>query len=398
MRPHTVLLLPPAPHRNEPVAGSPIPEALRLALVLCIALALAVAAGACGGSSSSGTDGTDTAGAASGGSTDATTADDGGGGAGTADDVGAVADAMDHDPMDEDGHMEGDDHMEGDGHHEEGDAHADDHHEADGTDAMDDHGDDHDHGSGEAGTHIHAIQWWKDTGDVILGTHVGTWRTQAGATELVMLRPDGDFMGLIQDPFTPTRYWGSGHYAAGGFPNWGFIESLDGGTTWSEITLNGQVDFHHMAVGHDQADVVAGTFGGKVWFSADAGRTWESWAWTGQPTGLEVDSSTGPVFLMASASGIDRVTAPAMTAEPVVAANVSGIDRVGDGLGYGTSDGQIHLCDAALAGCDTVAGPSGAPVLHLLGAPDHLFALVQGSKVFHTEDAGAHWTLVVDGQ
>lgn len=381
--------------------GRSLASTLALAPLQCLLgpvflLVLALSVGACGDSTSSGTG---TGDASDGGLTDTAPGDAHADDAGAGSDDDAHAHTGDHHDDVDDDHDDAshDDALHDDALHDDGDAHGGDDHHAD-ADGSDEHGDDHEHGSGSSDTHIHAIQWWKDTADIIIGTHMGAWRTQTGSTDLVMLRPDGDFMGLIQDPFTPTRYWGSGHYAAGGFGNWGFIESLDGGVTWDEITLSGQVDFHHMAVGHDQGDVVAGTFGGKVWFSSDAGRSWDSWTWSGQPSGIEVESSTGPVFLLSSTSGIVRVTAPAMTAETVVAANVSGIDRVGDGYGYGTSNGQIHLCDAALDNCEVVASPNGAPALHLLGAPGHLFALVQGSQVFHTEDAGETWTLVVDGQ
>ena len=44
-------------------------------------------------------------------------------------------------------------------------------------------------------------------------------------------------------------------------------------------------------------------------------------------------------------------------------------------------------------------GPDATAIVHLLGDdnPDHMWVLTAGAEVHHTEDAGATWTLVVEG-
>ena len=115
--------------------------------------------------------------------------------------------------------------------------------------------DEHSHGTGNLSAHIHAILRWGDTDEIVLGTHAGMYRTEAGSDELVPVFEGPDFMGLVQDPFDPDRYWASGHWPGAGMNNWGFAESTDGGASFSEISLTNQADFHQRTVSPDQQGV-----------------------------------------------------------------------------------------------------------------------------------------------
>jgi hypothetical protein len=258
----------------------------------------------------------------------------------------------------------------------------------------------HSHGTGELAAHVHGLAFYRGSKEIVVGTHEGTWRTEAGQSALVRLATTGDFMGFIGDPHTPDRLWSSGHNGASGYPNWGWIESLDGGATWTPITLGPTVDFHLTAASRDAVDVVAGLYGGTLYFSTDAGRHWTQYAWSEPASALEIASPTGPVFLIASATGIQRVTAPAMTANRLVTADVSAVAHWGAGIVYGTSNGKVFLCDADAANCTERAGPRGQKVLRFLVDPDdrdRLHALDAGSGVFHSDDAGASWMAVIGG-
>lgn len=320
---------------------------------------------------------------------------DDGGGPGPADtqapaDTGADPGHDDEHDGDEHGTDDGEEHADEDGEQhgaEDGEEHA----EEDG----------HEHGTGSLGAHIHTIQRWGTTDEIVLGTHEGIFRTSVGQSELTKVGGTGDFMGFVQSPSTPMTYWGSGHWAAGGYPNWGFIESTDGGVTWEEISLTGVVDFHQMAVSPDQAGLVAGTWNGKLYTSVDSGREWEIHTWAKAAAGLEIEAPAGPVLLVAGQDGIERVTAPTMTVEPVVSGVVTGLDRFGAGFAYGTADGDLQRCDATFAACETLAGPKAGKLVHVLdvpGDPNAAWVLTAASKVFHTDNGGTSWDLIVEVQ
>jgi hypothetical protein len=261
---------------------------------------------------------------------------------------------------------------------------------------------DHVHGTGTAPGHIHSVQRWGESGEVIVGTHEGTWRTEAGTDALVALHEEADFMGLLQNPFDPDVYWASGHYPDAGFRNWGFVESTDGGITWEQISLDG-VDLHQLDASPDEeglvvgAGFVEGAFDADIWVSRDAGRTWDSYGWAEALTSLLVVDPEGPVLLVASYAGIERVTVPELSSEPVSDAEVLGLGRWNGGIAYGTSDGAIWLCDAEVAGCEEVPGPTGDPILRILSEaadPDALWVLTNVSEVFHSHDRGATWSWI----
>jgi hypothetical protein len=256
----------------------------------------------------------------------------------------------------------------------------------------------HDHGTGTSGTHIHSVQFFESSKSLIVGTHDGLFRTEAGTTELLPVFEGPDFMGFLQNPFSPTSYWGSGHNPGDGLGNWGWVQSVDSGASWSEVSLSGVADFHEMAVSPDMEGAVAGHWNGELYASSDGGANWSSYAWPSDVHGMEIANPAGPVLLLASAAGIDEVTLPAISSSTIVSAAVTSLDRHGDGYVYATSDGQLHLCDAQLAACQTVAGPGGA-IGQVLSDPDDpasLYVLTTASDVFHTEGDGS-WELLIDG-
>jgi hypothetical protein len=256
----------------------------------------------------------------------------------------------------------------------------------------------HDHGTGTVDTHIHSVQFYETSKSLIVGTHDGLFRTESGATDLVPVMLGPDFMGFLQSPFVPTTYYGSGHYAAGGFANWGFVQSVDSGANWTEVSLSGTADFHEMAASPDAQGLVAGSWNGQLHVSSDSGLNWDSYAWTPDVTGMEIADTNGPVLLLASAAGIDEVTLPPVTTSTIVTASVTSLDRHGVGYVYATSDGQLHLCDAQLTACDVKPGPAGT-VAQVLSDPDDLeslFVLTSQSDVFHAHGDGA-WELLIDG-
>jgi len=229
---------------------------------------------------------------------------------------------------------------------------------------------------------------------------VGVYRTAKGSAALVKVGGDADFMGFVRNPFDKKVYWGSGHNPMAGLNNWGFVESLDEGKTWQVKGLKGQIDFHQMDASTSTKDLVGGTWGGKLWVSTDAGKSWKSHAWAKAATGVLLESPTS-ALLASKAGGVERVTVPAMTAKTLKNVQASALCRHGKGVMIGTYDTKLHVCDGDAGSCQTIAGPGGQRVLQCLVDPanvERMYVLLAGSAIHHSDDGGKTWALIVAGK
>lgn len=123
-------------------------------------------------------------------------------------------------------------------------------------------------------THYHGIAFPRaGTAALMLATHHGLYAVDKDGTA-TRLSPVQDFMGFSPDPASATGFFASGHPATGG--NSGFLNSLDGGTTWKQLSpgLDGPVDFHQMDVSGADPKTIYGSFG-QLQLSRDGGATWQ---------------------------------------------------------------------------------------------------------------------------
>lgn len=131
-------------------------------------------------------------------------------------------------------------------------------------------------------THVHGVQMpgWAD-GAVFVSTHQGAFLIDnEGAWSWISEQPH-DFMGFAAHPTDPAVLYSSGHPAEGSdLANpIGFMVSTDAGATWEPRSLQGEVDFHLMAVHPRDGDVIYGYDGRRgLLRTTDAGRTWDSLA------------------------------------------------------------------------------------------------------------------------
>lgn len=105
-------------------------------------------------------------------------------------------------------------------------------------------------------SHVHGLGVDPRDEALIVATHHGLFRIAAGASAA---EPVG---ASLQDTmgFTivgPGRYFASGHpdlpgRDAGQPVQLGLIESNDGGQTWSDVSLSGEVDLHAIGYAHDR--------------------------------------------------------------------------------------------------------------------------------------------------
>ena len=252
----------------------------------------------------------------------------------------------------------------------------------------------HTHGTGEIGEHIHGIAYWKETDEVVMGTHEGVHRTDAGSADLVTLNDYGDYMGFVPDPFDSDRYWASGHWSDGGYGMWGFIESTDGGETWDEISLNGTADFHQLASAPDTEDRIVGIWDARAWVSDDAGRTWSDWPMSLAATGLAV---VGDSVLVAHGQGVTTFDLTGTETGELVSGSISGLDRIGPDLAYSVGS-SVFLCDVTATDCTEISAPG--TVAHTLArsADDaDIVVLTSDDEVHHSDDGGETWAKIVDG-
>jgi hypothetical protein len=170
--------------------------------------------------------------------------------------------------------------------------------------------------------HIHGLEvpaWASD--ELYVSTHEGLIRVDADGVWRYVSEQRHDFMGFSAHPSEPGVLYSSGHPAPGsGLRNpIGFMVSRDGGATWQSLSLQGQADFHAVAVYPGDGDVIYGwnvIRGAEgLYRSTDGGRSWEQ-----QPPGS-----------LAAAGGVFSLAVHPRDADHVLAATQNGLWRSTDG-------------------------------------------------------------------
>ncbi|MBC2644851.1 MULTISPECIES: F510_1955 family glycosylhydrolase [unclassified Rhodococcus (in: high G+C Gram-positive bacteria)] len=192
-------------------------------------------------------------------------------------------------------------------------------------------------------SHLHGLHVGDD-GTVLAGTHTGLFTIDtSGATSRVGASDD-DFMGLTGVPNTDTVF-ASGHPSASSFAAnpLGLRSSTDGGTSWMDRSLAGQVDFHalttdgRLLVGFDGTDgLLVSTDGGTTWtpgarLVAAALAINASGVWAVTPAGLEHSTTAARTF-----SPVPN--APRLVMIAGAGDALWGVD--GDGYAWRSRDGQ----------------------------------------------------------
>jgi hypothetical protein len=228
-------------------------------------------------------------------------------------------------------------------------------------------------------SHVHGVGIDPGDGLIYLATHDGLFRYDA--TGAVRVGQVNDLMGFTIAG--PGHFYASGHPGAGSdLPNpVGLIESRDGGKTWTQLSRQGQSDFHALTA--SSASVIG--FDGTLRTSAD-GTSWSTLQAPAQPYSL-TSSPRGDVVLATSEDGPIRSTDGGRSWAKIPAAPLlllvawaSGSDTTAAAI---TPDGEVFT--------STDAGLTWTPRARIDGNPQALGASIDGGdglRVQVVDEAG----------
>lgn len=161
-------------------------------------------------------------------------------------------------------------------------------------------------------THIHGLAFSIDGRRLIVSSHDGLSAYADGRWSRAAA-PAHDYKGLAG---THDGLYGSGHAAPGSAvaDPMGLMKSRDGGTTWRQLGLSGESDFHTLAASHaTNAIYVANReansrmAGPGIYFTLTDGRTWQRAADQGRGYmlhGLAVHPTNAAVVAAATDDGL----------------------------------------------------------------------------------------------
>jgi hypothetical protein len=261
--------------------------------------------------------------------------------------------------------------------------------------------------------HVHGLAYEAFGDTLYVATHHGLARgiREDGRWSWSYVGDRYDYMGFTQDAERAGVFYSSGHpddpRAYGGV-HLGLRRSMDGGLTWEQRSLKGEVDFHALTAMHGGEGWLAGYWQGAIKVSRDGGLTWTNQA-APTATVLALGSSDGQV-LAGTSGGLYRTTdlvdLTGWTRVPgpsdAVVSSI-GVSRDGANMLAGTGDGRTgstyRSTDAGATWVkldqDHLADAPGQ-VLFAFSREDpvHAFAALGDGKVWETTDAGASWAIV----
>jgi len=261
--------------------------------------------------------------------------------------------------------------------------------------------------------HVHGLSYSADGKRLMIPSHHGLAVYQDGKWSKAP-GPQHDYMGFAA---SAKAIYSSGHPAPGsGLVNpFGVIRSSDGGSTWQKLGLEGETDFHLLAVSWNGNAIY-------VWNPAPSSRIKrpalhytinEGFEWkparatglSGDPRALAVQPSNPAIVAVATSSGIFASLDYGETFRRVAGGDGTAVffDLDGKQLWYGVVDGEARLARTQLDGGEAVevrmpALPRDA-VAYIAQNPVSRseYAIASfGRNVLLTKDGGRTWAPIAE--
>lgn len=150
--------------------------------------------------------------------------------------------------------------------------------------------------------HIHGLGVSGDA--LVIATHTGLWKASAGQTGARRFGSSRqDIMGFAVQG--KHRFIGSGHPDPSQQqpPNLGLIESRDGGSSWRNVSLLGEADFHILESSGARVYGFDGTQG-RLLVSANGGGSWQQRRPPAAMFSLAIDPSKSARVVTSTARGL----------------------------------------------------------------------------------------------
>jgi hypothetical protein len=242
--------------------------------------------------------------------------------------------------------------------------------------------------------HIHGLGVDSRNGTLYVATHAGLFQAPRGDTQMHRIGDSAqDIMGF--SVLGRDRFIGSGHpdpNDTGSPPNLGLIESRDGGTTWENISLLGQADFHVL---RSSGERIYGFNGieGRLLVSSDGGRQWTSRTPPAAMYDLAIDPRDSDHVVASTERGVFSSTDAGMTWRPR-RDDIAGLLAwpAPDRLYLVDGRGQVDRSkDGSRLWQPT--GNIGGPPAAFIARDTELYAALADSTVKRSTDGGANWTI-----
>lgn len=234
-------------------------------------------------------------------------------------------------------------------------------------------------------THIHGVKVFGKK--ILMPTHEGLYRYSAANSMEKVRGPIFDVMGL--GIYKATLY-ASGH--PGPKSNFaepvGLITSKDGGKSWKQISLRGQVDFHMLEVGKfDMYGVDSGS--GQLMHSGDKGKSWKKLGLNKFSDIAPRDTKKGAAYALLGASLVQTVDGFATTAVIKTQMNIRSIEVVGATI-YAAAGRDIYSSIDGASSWKKIA--SFKNEISSISVNSQLLVAVVGSTIFVSRDKGRSFT------
>lgn len=243
----------------------------------------------------------------------------------------------------------------------------------------------------EAWAHVHNLTL--DGDRLLIGTHEGLWAQLPGQPAEQLSEEAFDVMGFAQvgDTMYASGHPGHGQDAPADL---GLQTSTDAGTTWSTVSLQGQVDFHRIRANETVIQGLS-AHDGKLLRSPDAGKTWTD---LGTPPLFDfaLDPKDPAHLIGTTQPGPVRSTDGGTTFEPIPEAPLLAFLAWSDPTLYAIApDGTVQT--------STDSGDTWTQLAQLEGQPQalaaegaHVVALA-GTTIWESTDGGSSFNPRVTG-